>query len=226
MPWAIICLVDEKQHRERESNDRVGWYHKTDFKITASIDGEDFNYEGRFDIGDGEGDLLDHIKNFYDYALSPRGESLYKDSKEDLLHGRNVLVPFLEQNTELTTEDEKLLAEIMAMENEWFADISEEAELPEEAQAVTDRLNVAEELTPQAEQPEDALIGTEITIDNRKYIIESIGKLSGDVSMRDITFQNEVGFPINRLEKIGYVQRLLEQEQIEARRVSCWQCYR
>lgn len=211
----LLGVLDEKQHRERESNDRVGWYHKTDFKITASIDGEDFNYEGRFDIGDGEGDLLDHIKNFYDYALSPRGESLYKDSKEDLLHGRNVLVPFLEQNTELTTEDEKLLAEIMAMENEWFADISEEAELPEEAQAVTDRLNVAEELTPQAEQPEDALIGTEITIDNRKYIIESIGKLSGDVSMRDITFQNEVGFPINRLEKIGYVQRLLEQEQIE-----------
>ena len=31
--------------------------------------------------------------------------------------------------------------------------------------------------------------------------------------MRDITFQNEAGFPVNRVEKIGYVRRLLEQAQ-------------
>ncbi len=32
-------------------------------------------------------------------------------------------------------------------------------------------------------------------------MIESVGEISGDVSMRDVTFQNNVGFPINRLEK-------------------------
>ncbi|WP_302930814.1 hypothetical protein, partial [Anaerobutyricum hallii] len=57
----------------------------------------------------------------------------------------------------------------------------------------------------------DDLIGREIIIDNRKYLIENIGKISGDVSLRDITFQNNVGFPINRVEKIGYIQKLLEQ---------------
>ncbi len=36
-----------------------------------------------------------------------------------------------------------------------------------------------------------------------------------DVSLRDITFQNNVGFPINRVEKIGYIQKLLEQEKTE-----------
>ena len=41
------------------------------------------------------------------------------------------------------------------------------------------------------------------------YVIESVGKISGDVSMRDVTFQNSTGFPINRVEKIGYVRRLL-----------------
>ena len=41
------------------------------------------------------------------------------------------------------------------------------------------------------------LIGKEITLDNRRYVIESVGKISGDVSMRDITFQNEVGLPIS-----------------------------
>ena len=40
---------------------------------------------------------------------------------------------------------------------------------------------------------------------NYDYVLESIGKISGDVSLRDITFQNNVGFPINRVEKIGYM---------------------
>lgn len=35
------------------------------------------------------------------------------------------------------------------------------------------------------------------------------------MSLRDITFQNNVGFPINRVEKIGYIQKLLEQEKSE-----------
>ena len=66
----LLGILDEKQHRERESKE-IGWYHKTDFEITATIGGEDFHYDGRFDIGDGEGDLIAHIKNFYDYSLSP-----------------------------------------------------------------------------------------------------------------------------------------------------------
>lgn len=39
--------------------------------------------------------------------------------------------------------------------------------------------------------------------------------ISGDVSMRDITFQNGTGFPINRVEKIGYIRSLLEQAEAE-----------
>ena len=35
------------------------------------------------------------------------------------------------------------------------------------------------------------------------------------MSLRDITFQNNVGFPINRVEKIGYIQKLLEQGKTE-----------
>lgn len=73
----LLGILDEKQHREREGDKNIGWYHKTDFVIKAVIGGEEFNYEGRFDIGDGEGDLIAHIKNFYDYALSPKGEQLY-----------------------------------------------------------------------------------------------------------------------------------------------------
>ena len=99
-------------------------------------------------------------------------------------------------------------------------------ETEEEAQEYADTLNSAEHIVKlfaakdaerEAEQKQDNsdLIGKEITIDNRRYLIESIGEISGDVSMRDITFQNNVGFPINRVEKIGYIRRLLEQAEKE-----------
>ena len=208
----LLGILDEKQHREREGDKNIGWYHKTDFVIKAVIGGEEFNYEGRFDIGDGEGDLIAHIKNFYDYALSPKGEQLYGDDRESLLRGRDEFIPFLEQHTELTQEDEKLLDEIMATESDWYR-TAEEAE--EKPQAYADIMNGSEAPAIEMEKSADDLIGREINIDNRKYLIENIGKISGDVSLRDITFQNNVGFPINRVEKIGYIQKLLEQEKTE-----------
>ena len=300
----LLGILDEKQHRERESKE-IGWYHKTDFEITATIGGEDFHYDGRFDIGDGEGDLIAHIKNFYEYSLSPncpfiaewkkQGEDYYNEQMESLRWGRDVFIPFLEQNTELTPEDETLLAEIMSFEDEWFnrgkeekptavdemlayaekVAAEQETELPEErfevtmtsdafpdpedAYAIWD--NIREEyyaaddgtvLTYPTEEEAEAgllkvkkavadkeaeewlyverakqgiepasiqdnadLIGKEITIDNRRYVIESIGTIGGDVFLRDVTFQNSVGFPINRVEKIGYIRSLWEQEQPE-----------
>ena len=279
----LLGILDEKQHRERQDESKsVGWYHKTDFAIKAVIDGEEFSYDGRFDIGDGEGDLIAHIRNFYEYSLSPdcpfipewkrQGENYYREHLESLRWGRDVFIPFLEQHTELSPEDEKLLAEIMETEDEWFrvpedkendlavqlADFIEDVDPygyqdaleigetkedairkirddlgnPEYVQSMTQELSewvdelddakkketcrkLIEGLTALApEQPtHDDLIGTELTIDNRRYRIESVGEISGDVSMRDITFQNEAGFPVNRVEKIGYVRRLLEQAQ-------------
>ena len=352
----LLGVLDEKQHRERESKDNVGWYHKTDFEITATIGGEDFHYEGRFDIGDGEGDLISHIKNFYEYSLSPncpfipewkkQGEDYYREQIESLQWGRDVFVPYLEQHKTLTPEDEKLYAEIMATESDWFVpvedkqqasdlqpqivayyksddenivivqasngkyfnhygydednnsfasaaggfdtfdeaeqtlyahrptaiDITEKKQTPhytveltsdafadpfiirdntvpygedgqyydvdgiyqtfeteEEAQEYADTLNSAENIVKlfaqkdeersQQEQPDiqdnSDLIGKEILIDNRRYVIESISEISGDVSMRDMTFANAVGFPINRVEKIGYIRSLLSKAQEE-----------
>ena len=412
----LLGVLDEKQHYERlDESKGVGWYKKTDFEIHAVIGGEEFNYEGRFDIGDGEGDLIAHIRNFYEYSLSPdcpfipewkrQGEDYYREKMESLRFGQDVFIPFLERHTELTPEDEKLLAEIVATESDWnrkggdkeqteeteahgestedallkqaiscidaycdmefgldaevdYTDLSnikiaytatedglhgiqasvnllqyrmetyidgvlvdytqyddladfienglsnlyfhdlvsvteeqlepfyreenrektEETrpdpiphapeptphytveqtsdafsdpfiirdntvpedsadryydvggvyqtfETEEEAQEYADALNYAEREGQQGLKPSPSgtdekqdnsdLIGKELVIDNRRYVIESVGKISGDVSMRDVTFQNSTGFPINRVEKIGYVRRLLEQAQEE-----------
>ena len=362
----LLGVLDEKQHYERRDESKgVGWYKKTDFEIHAVIGGEEFNYEGRFDIGDGEGDLIAHIRNFYEYSLSPdcpfipewkrQGEDYYREQMETLRFGQDVFLPFLEQHTELTPEDEKLLAEILATESDWNRKGGDK-EQPEETEAAEEQAAREREDEPPEERfevtmtsdafpdPEDAfaiwdnrredyyiewdgtvltypteeeaqkglsevrkaaadketashviarylsgdeavvimqypngkyynrygydgqrgiadttaggfdtfdeaekalyshrpkaektvepmqsqdrglppaqdssdLIGKELMIDNRRYLIESVGKISGDVSMRDITFQNSMGLPINRVEKIGYVRRLLEQEQKEA----------
>lgn len=88
-------------------------------------------------------------------------------------------------------------------------------ETEEEAQEYADTLNSAENIVKlfaqkdeersQQEQPDKQdnadLIGKEIVMDNRRYVIENISEISGDVSMRDMTFADAVGFPINRVEK-------------------------
>ena len=67
----------------------------------------------------------------------------------------------------------------------------------------------------EVEQTNDDIIGKEVVIDDRRFVIESVGKISGDVSMRDVTFEDSVGFPINRIEKIDYVRSLLAEQTQE-----------
>ena len=62
---------------------------------------------------------------------------------------------------------------------------------------------------------DDDIIGKEVVIDDRRFVIESVGKISGDVSMRDVTFEDSVGFPISRVEKIDYVRSLLAEQTQE-----------
>ena len=51
----------------------------------------------------------------------------------------------------------------------------------------------------------DELIGREVIIDGDSYIVESVSQKSGDVSMRD----NSSIYPINRVEKVGFVREHL-----------------
>ena len=64
----------------------------------------------------------------------------------------------------------------------------------------------------QAEEAPDVAVGTVIDWNGRKYEVESIGEISGDVSMRDITFHSAVGFPINRIEKLHTVREWLKEQ--------------
>ena len=63
--------------------------------------------------------------------------------------------------------------------------------------------------------PYEELVGKEVTLDGHRFMVERVSDLSDDVTLRDLTFEGNVGFPISRIEKIGRVRRLL-QEQEEA----------
>ena len=57
------------------------------------------------------------------------------------------------------------------------------------------------------------IIGRELIIDDHRFVVENIGEISGYVTLRDITFEGSVGFPISRIEKLETVQRLLEEQE-------------
>ncbi len=110
---ALIGYLDEKQHTEREIDElKAGWYDKVNFKIKANIDGDIFDYEGRFDIGDGKetggGTLVDHIRQRNEYIIkSDKYPYNTKEAKDEARLILDVFVPFLEQNTAMTREEEE-----------------------------------------------------------------------------------------------------------------------
>ena len=69
-----------------------------------------------------------------------------------------------------------------------------------------------EEKAARQNKVEEELVGKEITIDNHDFVIEKVMHQSGDVSMRDVTMQGQ-GLPINRVEKIGTIRRLLKEQE-------------
>lgn len=111
---AVFEYLDEKQHSERNIPElKAGWYKKTDFTITAVIGGEQFSYEGRFDIGDGKGtgggSLIDHIRTHNEgilgYTQHPFNQPEYQERAK---HTLDVFVPFLEAHSELTAEEQRI----------------------------------------------------------------------------------------------------------------------
>lgn len=69
---SLFYMLDQT-HREEG-------YYKTDFQIHYYLHGEEQIYEGRQDLGDGEGGLINHIRNYQTYYLTA------KEWKDYLLH--------------------------------------------------------------------------------------------------------------------------------------------
>jgi hypothetical protein len=61
----ILHTLDKEQHETRDTDHGRGWYYKTKFTISGvDFEGEPLEYEGRYDLGDGDGGLVQHIRSF------------------------------------------------------------------------------------------------------------------------------------------------------------------
>ena len=72
---------------------------------------------------------------------------------------------------------------------------------PDEPPRMTDAEFAAEHLVPRESTYE---------IDGRRFIVDSVNLDFGSVSLQDVTFQNQTGFPIFRSESIEFMRRLVE----------------
>lgn len=112
---ALMEYLDDKQHKERMIPDlNAGYYKKTNFDIRAVVDGQEFNFSNRFDIGDGKGSgggsLIDHIRTICENAVASTNYPYNTpESKETPRNMLNVLVPYLESHSALTAEEQKIL---------------------------------------------------------------------------------------------------------------------
>lgn len=112
---ALMEYLDNKQHQERMIPDlNAGYYKKTNFEIRAVVDGQEFNFSNRFDIGDGKGtgggSLIDHIRTVCENAVASTAYPYNTpESKETPRNMLNVLVPYLEAHSALTAEEQKIL---------------------------------------------------------------------------------------------------------------------
>lgn len=96
----LLAELDKKQRSDRE-------YHKTDFTVEYSINGEKNTFEGRYNIGDGDGSLTEHIKSYAQYMLKDdiiksfsSDEKELDENKRNYKYILNELIPLFEDFTE------------------------------------------------------------------------------------------------------------------------------
>lgn len=71
-------------------------------------------------------------------------------------------------------------------------------------------------MTFSPERKNDEIFGKEISIDERRFVVESVS--NDKASLRDLTFEGSMGFPISRVENIDTVRRLLAEQEPQNRR--------
>lgn len=199
---AVLEFLDEKQHQERNIPElRAGWYKKTMVFINIVRNGEEFHYEGRFDIGDGKGSgggsLIDHIRDFNQGVLDAQ-QFPYNDAEhqETARYTLNVLVPFLESHAQLTLEETQILEEFKANNPIRTAETMQEIAAEE---PITSQLGLE--------------VGDVIRYDGKRYAIEELN--DRHITMKNLDAPDLGGVILSQSEELvydGWQQDMLTKE--------------
>lgn len=188
---AVLEFLDEKQHQERNIPElRAGWYKKTMVFINIVRNGEEFHYEGRFDIGDGKGSgggsLINHIRDFNQGVLDAQ-QFPYNDAEhqETARYTLNVLVPFLESHAQLTLEETQILEEFKANNPIRTAETMQEIAAEE---PITSQLGLE--------------VGDVIRYDGKRYAIEELN--DRHITMKNLDAPDLGGVILSQSEELVY----------------------
>ena len=176
-------------------------------ELTANVNLVDFRIETKIDNTVVRTEQYDSLQDIVENGLDGMefDDLIYVSDEE--------LAPFYEEHDELDDVDPAVIRQQL-----------EDAGIVNGELVDEDKLNsdpFIQQVMADAEAVADNsdLIGQLLTLDERKFIVESVGS-NGDVSMRDITFEDTNGFPIFRSEKVGFVRRAIEEQQTQQEEIT------
>lgn len=85
----ILKSLDDERHESGEFG-----YDKTAFTIEYFENGEKRTYEGRYDLGDGDGGLIQHIKKFGEYQVNNPNKAYSKEDGQAIADFADYLARF------------------------------------------------------------------------------------------------------------------------------------
>ena len=116
----VFTVLDEQERKQQEEEEAPSYY-KTAFSVYAVIDGEEYSFRGRYDIGSEGKSLLEHIREYYAYCLSPdclyrkhwAEDGMFEETIAQLTRDKKVFIPYLEEHLGLSPEEEKQAEEFL-----------------------------------------------------------------------------------------------------------------
>ena len=176
-------------------------------ELTANVNLVDFRIETKIDDTVVRTEQYDSLQDIVENGLDGMefDDLIYVSDEE--------LAPFYEEHDELDDVDPAVIRQ--QLEDAGIVN----GELVDEDKLNSDPFIQQVMADVEAVANNSDLIGQKLTLDEHKFIVESVGG-NGDVSMRDITFEDTNGFPIFRSEKVGFVRRAIEKQQTQQEEIT------
>ena len=180
-------LIKQLDKQTREQYDKEGYYAKTDFTIEYVEDGRIHTYNGRQDLGDMEGTLVDHIQKYAESYLSDRDyQAMLMKQGPEVQEQENAkfrdilerLVPYLELHENLSKLELVAESQIRGAQEEWEKNY---------ARAVIDyvkdsRTEINTAVVPKTLEPPDIKDYTKASVeDYLNQVLKEEGQMEKDI---------------------------------------------
>lgn len=180
----LLGRLDMLENAKRE-NPNVGHYYKTDFDIYSSADGIHLDtYNGRYDLADGETDIIGHIENFVSFSEETFGD-VDKEAYATLLERLNQGIienPLTEREK---AEIERIVTQDYGLDNDTEAE-------------------------PKAPDYSD-LLGKEVDYADKRFRVRSTNQF-GQAHLEDISSLSDGNIPVDTVLPVDTVRNLLEAQ--------------